>query len=193
MRALGATICALFLVTSSASAGRVVPTPIGLGPRFHPSASNASTERGAPIGSLTCARSDARRVGVHLEIFAHGRVVVVPAGIGMAPPLHRNGAYVASGRCSYPARTREPTGVIELARYTQLTLGDFFGVWQKPLGPRRLLGFRTDSDHPVRAYVDGRPYLGSPASIRLRRHAEIVLEIGRHIAPHVSYAFGRSL
>jgi hypothetical protein len=98
-----------------------------------------------------------------------------------------------SGRCSYPARTREPTGVIELARSTQLRLGDFFAVWQKPLESRRLVSFRTDSSHLVRAYVDGRPYPGSPASIRLRRHAEIVLEIGRYVPPHVSYRFRRGL
>jgi hypothetical protein len=128
-----------------------------------------------------------------LEIFARGRDVVIPAGIGVAPPLRRNGAYVASGRCSYPARTREPTGVIEVADSAHLTLGDFFAIWQRPLGAQRLVGFRTDSSHPVRAYVDGRSYHGTPASIRLRRHAEIVLELGRYVPPHVSYRFRRGL
>jgi hypothetical protein len=188
MRGLAA-VGALCVMTSTALAGRVVPTPIGLGPLFHPGASNASTERGSQIGSMACNRSDVRRVGVHLELFAHGRVVVIPAGIGVAPPLRRQRAYVVSGHCSYPLRTREPTGVIELARSAHLTLGDFFAVWQKRLESQRLVGFSTDGSHPVRAYVDGRLYPGSPASIPLRRHAEIVLEIGRYVPPHMSYRF----
>ena len=41
---------------------------------------------------------------MHLELFAHRRVVIVPAGIG----VDRTG-------CVYPARTLEPTGVVEVA------------------------------------------------------------------------------
>ena len=52
---------------------------------------------------------------MHVELFANRRVVIVPAGIGIVPPLRRDGAYVLGGRCSYPLRTREPTGVVEVA------------------------------------------------------------------------------
>jgi len=79
--------------------------------------------------------------------------------------------------------------VIEVARSRRLTLGDFFAVWQKPLSDRRLLNFRTSPADRVRAYVAGRRYRGAPASIRLRRHAEIVLEIGTYIPPHTFYRF----
>ena len=51
------------------------------------------------------------RFRVHLELFARGLVLLVPAGIGVAPPVERDGAYVLGGRCLYPLRTREPTGV----------------------------------------------------------------------------------
>jgi len=166
-----------------------LPTPIGLGPLFHPVASNPSTDHGLSIGPLACSRSVSRRFGVHLELFAHGRVVVIPAAIGISPPLRRTGAYVVSGTCSYPVRTREPTGVIEVARSRRLTLGDFFAVWQKPLSDQRLLNFRTSPADRVRTYVAGRRYRGAPAALRLHRHAEIVLEIGKYVPPHVSYRF----
>src|SRR5207247_2614682 len=97
----------------------VQPAPIGVGPGFRPAP-------GAhPVSGLTCRAADTPRYGVHLELFSAGRVVIVPAGIGIAPPLHREGAYVRGGRCSYPLRTREPTGVIEVKRGSRLTLGQF--------------------------------------------------------------------
>ena len=86
-----------------------IPTPIGVGPAFHPPALSRAVSAGAPAGGFRCGDGGAR-FGVHLELFAAGRVVIVPAGIGVAPPWRRDGAYVRSGRCSYAARTREPTG-----------------------------------------------------------------------------------
>jgi hypothetical protein len=176
-----------------AAAGTLVPTPIGVGPLFHPGATSASVARALPVGSLTCTRNDDLRFGVHLELFARGRVVIVPAGIGIAPPLRRRDAYVVSGSCSYPVRSREPTGVIEVARSSHVRLGELFAVWGQPLAARRLVGFRARRGQSVRAYVDGRRFHGGVRSIRLRRHAEIVLELGRYIPPHTSYRFRKGL
>ncbi len=166
-----------------------IPTPIGVGRLFHPGPSNTAVTRGSPVGRLTCSAPEQRRAGIHLEVFAHGRVVIVPAGIGIAPPLRRNGVYVLFGRCSYPVRTREPTGVIEIDRTQRLTLGDFFAVWGRPLTARRLLGFSAAAADRVRAYVNGRRWRGDARTIPLRRHDEIVLEVGPAIPPHVSYRF----
>jgi hypothetical protein len=166
-----------------------IPTPIGAGPMFHPGPANSAVTHGRGIGRLTCSPAEKLRVGVHLELFARGRVVIVPAGIGVAPPLRRDGVYVRSGRCSYPLRTREPTGVIELERATPLTLRDVFAVWGRPLTARRLLGFGGT----VRAYVNGRRWSADPRAIRLHRHDEIVLEVGPVIPPHSSYRFPKGL
>jgi hypothetical protein len=171
---------------------QLVPTPIGAGRQFHPGASNAAVVATRPVRSLTCSRAEVARKGVHLELFARGRVVIVPAGIGVSPPLARRGADVVSGRCSYPLRTLEPTGVIEVARSTRLTLGDFFAVWGRPLGAHRLVGFREPRSR-VRAYVDGRRYGGALSTIVLRPHAEIVLELGPYIPPHAEYRFRSDL
>jgi hypothetical protein len=134
-----------------------------------------------------------RRVGAHLELFARGLVVLVPAGIGIAPPLHASGPMKVAGVCSYSARTREPTGVIEAAPGSRTTVGDFFAIWGQPVGPRRLAGFRAVGAERVRAWVDGRAWPGDPRSIPLLRHREIVLELGRFVPPHASYRFEKGL
>jgi len=126
---------------------------------------------------------------VHVELFARGRVVIVPAGIGVARPWARSGAYVLPRGCSYATRTLEPTGVIEVRRGSHLTLGDFFRIWGQPLSATRLAGFKTTGSAPVRAYVAGRRWRGSLRSIPLRRHAQIVLELGPFITPHRAFLF----
>lgn len=194
MKAFGvAAVLALASAFAGSAVAALVPTPIGAGPAFHPGPANPVVSAARGVRSMSCAADDVRRMGVHLELFAHGRVAILPAGIGISPPLVRSGAYVLSGRCSYPLRTREPTGVVEVARGERHTLGDLFAVWGKPLSPSRLVGFRTSAQHPVRAYVDGRLQRGSLSSIVLERHAEIVLELGAYVPPHVEFRFRRGL
>jgi hypothetical protein len=181
------------LVAAGLAASPPAPTPIGAGPRFHPPAAPAKVLRGEPVGSLRCARDGGRRFGVHLELFARGRVVVVPAGIGVASPRARSGAFVRPLGCSYPVRTVEPTGVLEVRRGSRLALRDLFAVWGQPLSPTRLAGFSTTRRRPVRAYVGGRRWRGSLGAIPLRRHAEIVLELGRYVPPHRAFVFRKGL
>jgi hypothetical protein len=143
----------------------VIPTPIGVGALYHPAPA-------AHSAGLLCTRGGAR-YGVHLELFAHRRVVIVPAGIGV-----RRG-------CSYPLRTRTPTGVVEVRHGTRLTLGRLFDVWGTSLSRTGLGDFRGS----VRAFLDGRPWRGDLRAIPLRPHAQIVLELGGYIPPHPSYRF----
>jgi hypothetical protein len=138
---------------------------------------------------LSCSPDSALRFGVHLELFAAGRVVAVPAGIGVAPPQSRHGAYVLGGRCSYPLRTLEPTGLIEARPGRPMTLRDFFSIWGQPLSERRVAAFSAAGTSPVRAYVDGRRWPGDPGLIPLSRHAQIVLEVGPYVSPHPVYRF----
>src|SRR5918912_4230618 len=148
-----------------------IPTPIGAGPRYHPRAAPARVLRGEPVGRLRCAAAG-RRFGVHVELFARGRVVVVPAGIGVAAPRRRVGAFVRPRGCSYAVRTLSPTGIVEVRRGARLTLRDLFAVWGQPLSATRLAGFSTRRSAPVRAYVGGRRWRGRGDAIPLRRHAQ---------------------
>lgn len=160
--------------------------PVGRGERFRPLPLGAAAAAGAPVGGLRCG-PPAPAFGAHLELFAGDRVVLVPAGIGLARPQVRDGAYVRRGRCAYPLRTREPTGVIEVGGARRLTLADLFALWGQRLSRRRLAAFPAPAG--VIAYVDGRRWRGYPGAIPLRRHAQIVLEVGPRVPPHASYRF----
>jgi hypothetical protein len=134
---------------------------------------------------MDCTQAERSRFGAHLELFARRRVLLVAAGIGIAPPQRREGAYVRGGRCSYPLRTREPTGVIEVEDGARRTVGDLFELWGQPLSRRRIAGFRGR----VHAHVGGRPWRGDPRAIPLRRHAQIVLQVQGRVPPHAKYRF----
>lgn len=139
-----------------------------------------------PVGKFACSRTSPLRFRVHVELFARKLVLLLPPGIGVAPPLGRDGAVVTSGRCLYPLRTRDPTGLIEVAA-RPVRLGDLFRIWGQPLSPHRLAGFR--SNQPLLAFVNGRRFRGDPRAIPLRRHDEVVVEIGGYVPPHSSYLF----
>jgi hypothetical protein len=160
---------------------------VGPGPRHRPPSLGWRAARGLPIRGLACTRPRGKRYGVHLELFAARRVVLIPPGIGIAPPRARRGAYVSGGRCSYPLRTREPTGVIEVdgGARNGITLADLFAIWGQPLSPARIAGFTG----PVRAYLNGRPWPRAPGRMPLGRHAQIVLEVGGYVRPHATYGF----
>jgi hypothetical protein len=134
---------------------------------------------------MRCERRERLRYLAHLEVFVDGRVVLMPAGIGVAPPHRRDGGRVRSGRCSYPLRTREPTGVIEVDRGSRPPLRDLFALWGQPLSRGRVLSFRGR----VRTFVGSRRVESDPRAVRLFPHAVVTLEIGRHVRPHANYVF----
>lgn len=158
------------LVLLAATPPWLHPWPIGAGPRFHPAAPIRS---GEPVGRFACGHA-ATQYAVHLELFAHRRVVIVPAGIGNGPG------------CTYPLRTTTPTGVVQVAARSA-TLGDLFRVWGRRLGTHTVLSFR--SANATLAFVDGRRVAGDPGAIELVPRRQIVLEIAGYVPPHPSYLF----
>jgi hypothetical protein len=166
----------------------VHPWPIGTGPGFRLAPAPAAVLAGEPVGRFRCTPGGGR-FGVHVELFVHRRVLIVPAGIGVAWPWREHLGRLTPGGCTYPGRTLEPTGVVEVRAGARLTLGDFFRLWGHRLGPHRLAGFRG----PVLAFVNGMRRRGDPASIRLVRHAQIVLELGGYVPPHPAYRFAGGL
>ncbi len=196
LRAAAAAVAtATALVAALAGCGHAhkpLPAPLlfGSGPRYHPPPYGPSVAAARPVGSLRCSTPPRpTRFLAHVEVIARGRVALVPAGIGIAPPHVRRGAYVARGRCEYPLRTREPTGLIEVALANAPTLGAFFRVWGQPLAQRRLLGFRARRGQRLIAFVGERRWSGDPAAIPLRRHVAVTLELGRLVPPRPRYAF----
>jgi hypothetical protein len=184
-------LAAVALVGCGDGGDRAAQTPppkpqlFGDGPRFRPEPLSVAVKRARPVRSMRCERRERERFVAFVEIFVDGRVVMIPAGIGIAPPHGRDGAYVRGGRCHYPIRTRAPTGLLEIEHGTRPTLGDLFALWGKPLSSRRVLSF----EGPVRAYAGSRRVAGDPRAIRLGPHAVVTLETGRYVRPHASYAF----
>jgi hypothetical protein len=150
----------------------VYPWPIGEGLRYQPPAANAAVLDGRPVGAMRCANG--RRFAVHVELFAHRKVIVVPPGIGVA----RSG-------CSYPLRTKAPTGVVDVLASRRSTLGDLFTLWGRTLTRTRLLSFSGR----VSVFVRGKRCFCDPRRIVLTRHLQVVLEVGAYVAPHPGYLF----
>ncbi len=163
-----------------------VATPIGRGAAFELQ-TGARADRGAPVAGLRCTAASGPWADAHVEVFARGRVLILTPGIGVARPRRAVGAAVRGGRCSYPVRTTDPTGVVRYRPGRGLGLGDLFAVWGQPLSRHRVCGFRSRA--AVRVYVGGRRVHGAPGAVLLRRHAEIVVEIGRYVPPHRFYVF----
>jgi hypothetical protein len=143
--------------------------PIGRGPMFHPPAT------GPVIGH--CRPRLGPRFGIHLELFAGNRVVIVPAGIGTRPPRLESGGRIVAARCYGSLVTLEPTGLVLVRPGPGLTLSDAFRAWGQPLSSQ------------MAAFVGGRRRRGNPGTIRLVKHVEIVVESGPYVPPHALYTF----
>lgn len=141
----------------------LVPTPIGVGPRYQPPPAIHAPCTNAPLRTGT---------RMHLELFANRFAAVIPARIG-----------VRGARCRATIWTTEPTGVI---RFTgRATVGDLFAVWGQHLSGTRLLSFRGS----VSVFRNGHRVRGDPARVPLVAGDEVVLEVGGYIPPHRSYRF----
>jgi hypothetical protein len=185
---IGVAACGSAGPASSQSAGSAIPAallsearPIGVGPRFHPPASG-------PV-SGSCQPALGPRDGVHVEVFAANRVLLLPAGIGTSPPRTSLDGRITAARCYGALVTVDPTGVVLVRPGARLTLGTLFSSWGEPLSRTRLASFTAAARTQVTVFVDGKPWPGAPAAVPLTRHAEIVLEVGPHVPPHLSYAF----
>lgn len=140
-------------------------------PKVVPSIGYQPAPGARAASGLPCRDGVRARHWLHLELFRRGRIVVIPAGLGIAPPRRRDGAYVTGGRCRFPLFTEEPTGLVGVAR-PGLTLRDLFAVWGRPL-------------REVTVHVDGRRWTGDPGAVPLRRHAQVVVQETTPPAPPV--------
>ena len=151
----------------------LVPTPVGVGPAYHPRP--AVLAPCAP-GSLGAGSR------VHLELFAGRRVVIVPGAIGLRG-ARGPGGRIVEARCRARIWTTDPTGVVRFAGPARLR--DLFAVWGRRLDAGRVLGFRG----AVRVYVNGMLRRGDPRTLVLRDGDEIVVEVNGYVPPHAAYRF----
>jgi hypothetical protein len=195
-RVLLAAIAAVAL--TACGGGRdpsLTPRPIAIDEGHLLPATPTAVAARRPIAGLACSTGLAQRYGIHIELFVNGLVVLLPAGIGIAPPWQGAPPDVPAGACTYPLRTVDPTGVVEVAEAGRaVTLGDLFAIWGQPLSPAGFGPWRVSSGEQLGVFLDGEPFAGDPRTLPLRRHAEIVLEVGSpRVVPHARYRFAPGL
>jgi hypothetical protein len=172
-----AVLCAAAIAASLALA----PVPIGPGSRFAPPPRWPLA--GTAIFSGFATQLEGRE-RIHLELFAHRRVIVVPGGIGVPGTRTMRYGRVTATLGHAPAWTLSGGGVIELGR-RDMTLGDVFAVWGQPLTPSRLLSF----EGPLHTFVNGRIYRADVRSLALHDRDQVVLELGGCVPPHRRFTF----
>jgi hypothetical protein len=144
------------------------------------SCSQSATPSPAPTSTVPCGPTEVfvRHEHAHLAIVIRGQPRPVAAAIGIS----------ATQICWL--HTHDTSGIIhiEAGDNRSLTLGDFFAVWRQPLGQTVLDGERAGGGEAVQATVDQKPYAGSPDTIVLREHEDIVVQLGPpfvQVAPYV--------
>jgi hypothetical protein len=136
-----------------------------------------------------CRQALGSRVGVHVEVFAANRVVIIAAGIGTRPPRRLSEGRIAGARCYGALVTLDPTGVVLVRPAARLSLADLFRSWGQPLSSSRVASFASPRADRVAVFVGGRRWRGSPGRVPLAAHSEIVVEVGPHVPPHSAYRF----
>lgn len=162
---------------------------VGRGPLFQPGPWTRGVQRGQPVEGMRCRSRQALGALAHVELFAANHVVVVPAGIGVAPPVQRRDARIVGESCSYPLRTLEPTGLLLMGGRSGYTLGDLFGLWGEPLSASGMAGFRAAEHDRVAVFIDGVRWKGSPSQAPLSGDAQVTVEVGPYVPPHARYLF----
>jgi hypothetical protein len=106
----------------------------------------------------------------HLDIYAEGQKVTVPAQLGIA----------AGGGFISDLHTHDDTGImhVESPEVRSFTLGQFFAVWGVRLDAKCIGGLCADGDKILHTFVNGAPVAGDPTRIVLEEHQEIVLAYG---------------
>ena len=106
----------------------------------------------------------------HLDLYLNGTHVAIPANVGIGP---------GGDRFFSPLHTHDRTGIlhVESPAKIEYTLGQFFGVWGVRLSSTCIGNYCAGGSRTL-SFVDGRRVQGDPATIPLRRHAEIVIAFG---------------
>jgi hypothetical protein len=123
-----------------------------------------------PAATIPCGPSEVltRHEHAHLTIVVRGQLRTVPANIGIT----------ATQICWL--HTHDTSGIIHIEAGDQrtFTLGDFFALWRQPLSQTDLDGERAGSGETIQTTVNQQTYAGSPETIVLTDHQDIVLQLG---------------
>jgi len=155
--------------------------PIPDAPALAPAGSKATPKHS--VDGIRCQRNE-RLVNhhhVHLTLFVDGKARLLPASIGILPPIDVSGTksgqfVVTPENCFSWLSTHFPDGIlhVETPVKRSFTLGEFFDVWGQPLSRARV----GPAQGKVTAIVNGSVWTGDPRQIPLNSHWQVQLEVG---------------
>ena len=169
----------------------------------YPQASNTLAPPGdaaqaAPVDGISCETLEQLAFHLHayLAIYVGDDQKLLPAGIGIGPPLDVEDNFVVGGSCFSWLHTHDQTGLIHIESPAPrtFTLGNFFDIWGEPLS-KTTVGPATGT---VTAFVDGQPFTGDPSTIPLvtmgadgsyTAHGVLQLDVGTPVHPFEAYTF----
>lgn len=181
----------------AAQGGSVAPIPLIQGTqvgaaKFEPG-DTPSGGNGRTIDGIEGSSREMLKVHVHahLALFNKGQQIAIPYGIGIVRPFQVNNGFVGTGAGIYWLHTHDATGIIhvESPDSRTYTLGQFFDIWGQPLDAQNVAGLQG----AVRAFVNGKAYIGSLRGIVLGGHTQITLQVGAPFVTPPVYAFPAGL
>ena len=126
------------------------------------------------VNGIPCASNEQLAVHyhIHLTMIIDGNPTVLPAHTGIDN----------TNQCLYWLHVHSNDGVVHIeapasAATRKFTLGDVFGVWNKPLSSTQVGSTVLTKDQKLEMWVDGKPYAGDPRKIVLAAHTQVVLEV----------------
>lgn len=129
---------------------------------------------GLTVAGIPCTYNEvlgAYHIHAHLGIFYQGKAYHLPPNIGIIPDYD----------CLYWVHVHNPShDILHVEAPASLvpTLGQFFAIWHQPLTASRVAQFTVQPGEKIKVFVNQKPYTGNPASIKLRLHTDITVEIG---------------
>lgn|ERR1017187_90154 len=160
-------------------------------------ASSSSTLHGSSVDGITCRtvtkESVKYHVHVHVAIYVKGQMRRLPAGIGITQPqleVHDSaGVFKDVGLydCLYWLHTHVADGIIhvEAPAKQSFTLGQFFDIWNQPLGPNQV----GPAKGKVVVFENGKQLDANPRSTPLIPHASIQIDVGNPVVPFQPFVF----
>lgn len=141
---------------------------------------------GAPVDGIRCDRMEGavEHIHSHLQIFNRGRLVEIPANIGI--PI--------GDSCLYWLHTHTDDGIVHIESPVKraFTLGEFFDIWGPDLTWTQASLAHASAGKRLQITVNGRPWHGSdPRQIVLQDRQEIVIQAGPPFAKPTKYDWSK--
>ncbi|WP_052442845.1 hypothetical protein [Streptacidiphilus neutrinimicus] len=135
-------------------------------------AAPADTDAAVKAAGLTMldAEGTAEHIHIHLDVWANGQKVTVPALVGI-----NEGAQTIS-----PLHTHDTTGVVHIESpvVKDYDLGQFMTEWGVPLNTGQVGNDKADATHTLKVYVNGKQTGSDPSRLVFHAHDEIAIVYG---------------